>query len=73
MANAARRVNLGEYLLLGKGERYGGGDKRASNLADAWEAGNCRDLFEFVFRSGAAGSFKIFKAGDGFGFSGILR
>ena len=38
LANAARRVNLGEYLLLGKGERYGGGDKRASNLADAWEA-----------------------------------
>lgn len=38
LANAARRVNLGEYLLIGKGERGSGGEKRSSNLADAWEA-----------------------------------
>ncbi len=38
LASAAKRVNLGEYLLLGKGERANGGAKRASNLADAWEA-----------------------------------
>ena len=38
LANAARRVNLGNYLLLGKGEINNGGAKRSSNLADAWEA-----------------------------------
>ncbi len=38
LANAARRVNLGEYLLIGKGERSCGGASRPSNLADAWEA-----------------------------------
>jgi len=38
LANAARRINLGEYLLIGKGERGSGGEKRPSNLADAWEA-----------------------------------
>lgn len=38
LSNAAKRVNLGDYLLLGKGERANGGDHRASNLADAWEA-----------------------------------
>lgn len=38
LANAARRVSLGEYLLIGKGERGCGGANRSSNLADAWEA-----------------------------------
>lgn len=38
LANAARRVSLGEYLLIGKGERGSGGANRSSNLADAWEA-----------------------------------
>lgn len=38
LANAARRVSLGEYLLIGKGERGCGGADRSSNLADAWEA-----------------------------------
>lgn len=38
LANAARRVSLGEYLLIGKGERGSGGSDRSSNLADAWEA-----------------------------------
>lgn len=38
LASAARRVSLGEYLLIGKGERGSGGADRSSNLADAWEA-----------------------------------
>lgn len=38
LANAARRGSLGEYLLIGKGERGCGGADRSSNLADAWEA-----------------------------------
>ena len=38
LANAAKRVDLGRYLLLGKGEINNGGAKRPSNLADAWEA-----------------------------------
>ncbi len=38
LASAARRVSLGEYLLIGKGERGSGGASRPSNLADAWEA-----------------------------------
>lgn len=38
LAGAAQKINLGEYLLLGKGEVLGGGKKRSSNLADAWEA-----------------------------------
>lgn len=38
LANAARRVDLGRYLLLGKGEKHNGGERRSSNLADAWEA-----------------------------------
>ena len=38
LSMAARRLDLGKYLLLGKGERASGGAYRASNLADAWEA-----------------------------------
>ena len=38
LANAARRAKLGDYLLMGKGEKNCGGQQRASNLADAWEA-----------------------------------
>jgi len=38
LASAARRVSLGEYLLVGKGEKGCGGSDRSSNLADAWEA-----------------------------------
>lgn len=34
----ALRLNLGSYLLLGKGEELGGGRKRPSILADATEA-----------------------------------
>lgn len=38
LAQAAERLGLGTYLLMGKGERLGGGAKRPSNLADAFEA-----------------------------------
>ncbi|MFA7637475.1 MAG: ribonuclease III [Monoglobales bacterium] len=34
----AKSINLGSYLLLGKGEEKGGGRKRVSILADAMEA-----------------------------------
>lgn len=34
----ALQINLGEHLLLGKGEENSGGRKRASILADAFEA-----------------------------------
>ncbi len=38
LAEAARRLNLGEYLLLGAGERKSGGRNRNSILCDAMEA-----------------------------------
>lgn len=38
LARAANRLGIGEYLLMGKGEKIGGGANRPSNLADAWEA-----------------------------------
>ncbi len=34
----ARRISLGDHLLLGKGELSSGGRERPSNLADAFEA-----------------------------------
>jgi ribonuclease-3 len=38
LAGAARKINLGRYMLMGNGENMGGGENRSSNLADAWEA-----------------------------------
>ena len=38
LAQGARKVNLGEHLLLGHGEEQGGGRERASILADATES-----------------------------------
>ena len=38
LASAARDINLGDYLLLGKGEAANGGANRDSILADAFEA-----------------------------------
>lgn len=38
LANEARKINLGEYLRLGKGEEKSGGRTRESILADAMEA-----------------------------------
>ena len=38
LADVAMRLNLGEYLLLGRGEQSGGGRNRPSILSDALEA-----------------------------------
>ncbi len=38
LAKAARRLKLGEALLLGRGEEVGGGRHRPSNLSHAYEA-----------------------------------
>ncbi len=38
LASIARELNLGDYLLLGKGERLSGGAENVSILADALEA-----------------------------------
>lgn len=38
LADAARRLSLGDYLLLGKGEEQSGGRDRTSLLCDAFEA-----------------------------------
>lgn len=38
LAQAARRMNLGAYLLLGKGEERSGGRDRTTLLSDAFEA-----------------------------------
>lgn len=38
LARAAARIDLGEYLLLGRGEDSAGGRKRPTNLARAYEA-----------------------------------
>lgn len=38
LAEAGKRLGLGDYLLLGKGELACGGAHRLSNLADAFEA-----------------------------------
>lgn len=38
LCSFSRRLNLGEYLLLGRGERKNGGAERDSILADAFEA-----------------------------------
>lgn len=38
LLKAAKQINLGEFLLLGKGEEMTGGRERTSVLADAFEA-----------------------------------
>ena len=38
LARAAERLSLGNYLLLGRGEKITGGQQRPSNLARAFEA-----------------------------------
>ena len=38
LAVAARRIGIGDYLILGNGERNAGGYDRTSNLAGAFEA-----------------------------------
>ena len=38
LCTSSRELNLGDYLMLGKGEEKGGGRERDSILADAFEA-----------------------------------
>lgn len=38
LAEAAQRISLGDYLILGRGEEISGGRERPSNLAGALEA-----------------------------------
>ena len=38
LAKFANMINLGDYILLGKGEQASGGNKRHSTLADTFEA-----------------------------------
>ena len=38
LAMIGKKIDLGDQLKLGKGERRSGGDKRASNIEDAMEA-----------------------------------
>jgi len=38
LAHKAQEIDLGQELLLGKGEQVSGGRERPSILADAWEA-----------------------------------
>ncbi len=38
LAKCSKNIELGKYLLLGKGENMTGGRERTSNLADAFEA-----------------------------------
>ncbi|MGA2222519.1 MAG: ribonuclease III [Verrucomicrobiia bacterium] len=64
----AQAIELGEYLLLGKGEEASGGRERLSNLADAYEAllgaiyldGGVRAARKFISTQ-FAGEFKQIK------------
>ena len=47
LAKLAKKINLGDYLLLGRGEHISGGQNKPSILADAFEA-----LAGAVFRDG---------------------
>ncbi len=38
LADIARKIRVGRFLLLGRGEELSGGRERSSNLADAFEA-----------------------------------
>lgn len=59
LAKTAKKINLGEYILLGKGEEMTGGRTRASILADAFEAvtgsifvdGEFEDVREFLTKT----------------------
>ena len=51
LAGLARKIELGKFLLLGKGEDMSGGRDKSSILADAFEA-----LAGAIFRDGGLGS-----------------
>jgi ribonuclease III len=65
LASQARRIGLGEHLILSKGEESTGGRDRPSNLADAYEA-----LLGAIFLDGGYESAREFILGsfrDAFG------
>ena len=51
LAKLAKKINLGDYLLLGKGEDLSGGRNKPSILADAFEA-----LAGAIFRDSGLGA-----------------
>ena len=53
--NFAKRISLGDYILLGKGEEMTGGRERRSILADAFEA-----LIAAIFLDGGMDEAKAF-------------
>lgn len=55
LAKCAKRINIGNYLLLGKGEENSGGRKRTSILSDAVEA-----LIGAIYLDGGFESAKAF-------------
>lgn len=65
LADEARRLNLGEHLILSRGEESSGGRARQSALADAFEA-----VLGAVFLDGGhevARDFILRRFGDAFG------
>ncbi len=38
LANFAKKINLGDYIIFGKGEQLNGGSQRPSTVSDAFEA-----------------------------------
>ncbi len=57
LANLARRIDLGNYLKLGRGEEKSGGREKRSILADAYEA-----LVAAVFLDGGAAAVQCLVA-----------
>lgn len=55
LAKAARRLKLGDFLLLGKGEEKSGGRERDSILSDAFEA-----VLGAIYLDGGLGSARRF-------------
>jgi ribonuclease-3 len=55
LAQTAKSLNIGTYLLLGKGEEITGGRKKASLLADAFEA-----LLAAIYLDGGYKKAKVF-------------
>lgn len=51
----AKEIDLGEYILLGKGEKHTGGEERPSILADAFEA-----VIASIYLDGGIGCAKKF-------------
>lgn len=49
LKDAADKVNLGKYILLGKGEELSGGRNRASIISDAFEAVSAAIYFDSDF------------------------